>query len=126
MKRISLTFALLAACCVSGYAQSWTPSASQIEELEAKIQLDKLLFWKISKLPLLPGYERFYAGSVLNGDRVILGELIVPFGKKKSGIHIVPSPKNFPEVYDGACSVVHVVYSEKRKTITSLTCNGRG
>jgi hypothetical protein len=37
MKRISLAFALLAACYVSCYAQSWTPSASQIEELEAKI-----------------------------------------------------------------------------------------
>ena len=74
---------------------------------------------------MLPGYERFYAGHVSNGDRVILGELIVPFDKEKPGIHIVHSPKNFPMVSDGSCSVVHVVYSEKQKTITSLTCNGR-
>jgi hypothetical protein len=125
MKYARLTWVLLGAFAVSSSAQSWTPSPSQIEELESKIHLENLPYWKISKLPLLPGYERFYAGSMSGEDRVILGELIVPDTGEKPGIHVVPSEKSFPMVWDGACSVIHLTYSEKLKGITSITCNGR-
>jgi len=107
-------------------SQNWNPSDAEIAKVEASIKLDQLPYWKISKLPSLTGYERYYAGSTLNGEKVIFGELVFPFdSKSKPSVHIVARKSGFPVIMDGSCAIVNLVYSVKGQKIVSIQCNGR-
>lgn len=106
------------------YAQSWTPNEADIAKLEAGIKLEKLPRWD-ARLPSLNGYARYYAGSTMKGEQVIFGELVTPLGSaSKPGVHIVENKRTFPEIYDGGCSVINLVYSLKQQKIVSIGCNG--
>jgi hypothetical protein len=111
---------------LSGFAssQSWTPSVAEITKLESAIKLDKLAYWKISHLPPLVGYERYYAGSTLRGEKMIFGELVAPWdSKQKPGIHVVARKHDFPVIMDGGCGIINLVYSVKEQRIVSIQCN---
>jgi hypothetical protein len=129
---ISLRLATLAVGLTAGFAgmvalantQSWTPSDADIATLEAGIKLNTLPRWN-ARLPPLSGYARYYAGSTMNDERVIFGELVTPLGSGyKSGIHIVGNRRAFPTIYDGGCAVINLVYSLKQQRIISIGCNG--
>ncbi len=57
---------------------------------------------------------------------MISGELVLPFGSKmkSAGIYIVSSKREFPTIFDGGCSVMHVVYDVEAGRVVSLQCNG--
>jgi hypothetical protein len=127
MKVNQFFFGIFLVCTASTRAQQWNPSLAQVSEVEASIKLDKLEYWKISKLPSISGYERYYTGIDSSGEKLILGELVLPaVTRGKATIHIVSSRRNFPMIDDGGCSVINLVYSERLKAITSISCNGRG
>jgi len=127
-----LIFSILMIFCGLSVAASqdwnWTPSDAGIAEVEASIKLDQLPYWKISNLPSLAGYERYYAGSRNErGEKLIFGELIAPLNSKsKPGIHMVARKSDFPVIYDGGCAIINLVYSLKEQKIISIECNGRG
>ena len=105
-------------------AQSWTPGDADIAKLEASIKLETLPRWD-ARLPPVSGYARYYAGSTMNDEQVIFGELLIPFGSSdKPGIHIVGNKRAFPTIYDGGCAVINLVYSPKQRKILSIGCNG--
>ena len=106
------------------YAQSWTPGDADIAKLEAGVKLATLPRWDV-RLPSLSGYARYYAGSTMNGEQVIVGELVTPLGSAyKPGIHIVGNRRTFPMISDGGCAVVNLVYSVRQQKIVSIGCNG--
>ncbi len=111
----------------SATPNNWTPTDTQITELESHIRLDQLAWWKISKLPSLSGYERFYAAGTSKGEKLILGELVLAdSSKRRPGVHMVLSTREFPMISDGGCAVISLAYSVSSKSITSIKCNGRG
>jgi hypothetical protein len=127
-----LSLATLAVGLVIGFAatiamasaQRWTLGDADIAKLEAGIKLETLPRWD-ARLPPLSGYARYYAGSTMNNEKVILGELVTPLGSAyKPGIHIVESKRTFPTIYDGGCAVINLVYSLKLQKIVSIGCNG--
>jgi hypothetical protein len=108
----------------SVYAQGWSPSDAEIAKLEGSIKLETLPR-RDARLPPLSGYARYYAGSTVNGEQVIFGELVTPIGSAhKPGIYIVGDKRAFPTIFDGGCSVVNLVYSMKQKKLVSIECNG--
>jgi hypothetical protein len=120
---VSLTIGFTGAVAMA-IAQSWTPSDPDIAKLEACIKLEKLPRWD-ARLPPLSGYARYYAGSTVNGEQVIFGELVTPSGSGfKSGIHVLGSKRELPTIWDGGCAVINLVYSPNRQKIVSIGCNG--
>ena len=128
----ALNSAILATVLAVGFAgmaprasaQGWTPSEADIAKLEEGIKLEALPHWD-ARLPSLSGYSRYYAGSTLNGDKVIFGELVTPLGSAyKPGVHIVENRRAFPTIFDGGCSVVNLVFSLQQRKIVSIGCNG--
>lgn len=108
----------------TAYGQNWAPSEADISRLEAGIKLETLSRWD-TRLPSLSGYARYYAGSIMKGEKVIFGELVTPLGSAyKPGIHIVENKRTFPTIYDGGCAVINLVYSLKQQKIVTIGCNG--
>jgi len=126
MKRKIIPIVLLICFGRIAFSQSWTPGNAEIANLEASIKLDQLPYWKISNLPSLSGYDRYYTGSTQNGEKVIFGELVVPFdAKSKPGVHIVARKRDFPVIMDGGCAIINIEYSLKEQRIVRIECNGR-
>jgi hypothetical protein len=61
---------------------------------------------------------------------VILGELVLGdmrasgAGAQTAGVHKVSSRTHFPQIFDGGCAVVNLVYSVEKQRIVSIKCNG--
>jgi len=127
MKRTLIVIAVL----VSGIAvfvdaQSWMPDDAQIAKLESSVKLEQLPYWKAQHLPALNRYSRYYLGSSVNGERVILAEFVLGFDAKQGpGTHVVAGKRDFPVIMDGGCSVINAVYSLREEKIISMQCNGR-
>lgn len=104
------------------------PDDAEIAKLEASIKLDQLPEWKEPLRPLT-AYARYYTAS-WNGERVILGELVLGGVRttggdsRKPGVYMVGSRSHFPKIFDGGCAVVNLVYSVEKQTIVSIKCNG--
>lgn len=125
MRTITLVFMALAASMAFAAPKSWTPANTQIAELESSVSLENLHDWASSGSPSLPRYERFYAGSVSNGKKVIRGEFVIPEGPgHQPGIHIVTNKDEFPVIEGGGCTIVNVIYSPTQRKVISIWCNG--
>jgi|SRR6185312_4838531 len=110
------------------HAQKWSPDRAMIQKLESGIQpTDFPKRGYVGKPPVLTEYARYYAGYRKNSHRLIAGEFVLheDAGDKAAGVYVVASQKDFPQIADGSCSVIHVLYDLDTSRITSLTCNGR-
>ena len=108
-------------------AQSWTPDVAIISKLETGIKpSDRPLRYSPGHLPVVGQYARYYFGYKANNHRMISGEFVFPFGTKMkpAGIYMVGSERGFPTIFDGGCSVIHVVYDVEEVRMVSLQCNG--
>jgi hypothetical protein len=102
-------------------AQPWQPDTAEISKLEAGD------FPRLGHSPDLSTYARYYAGISENGHHLIVGELLTLVGDSRTaGVHIVAGEKDFPVIFDGGCSVMHIRYDVDTSQIISLICNGRG
>lgn len=120
-----LCFMVFTASVAFAAAKSWTPADNQIAELEASVRLEKLPGWLPSEAPSLARYDRYYAGSTVEGKKVILGEFVVPEDPGHApGIHIVANKDEFPRIEGGGCTIVNVIYSPTRHKVISIWCNG--
>jgi hypothetical protein len=140
MKRLlilSLIFAANVACA----APNWTPDAATISRLESNIKPGDIprsgpsTQYPSGHSPLIAEYARYYVGYTAHGRRMIRGELVIPAtpgdtvilsGSKMKpvGIYVVGSEKDLPDILDGGCAVVHVIYAVETAHIVSLKCNG--
>jgi hypothetical protein len=72
-------------------------------------------------------YARFYAGKVLDGQPMIVGEFVMPgMAQNPAGIYWVADEWHMPVILEGGCSVVHVLYDVKTSRLVSVRCQGRG
>jgi hypothetical protein len=133
MRRVLVLPIALAFCVgVNACSQEWTPDAVTIAKLESSIREGDIPRWGSSTKypsgpsPLVTEYARYYTADTANGQRVILGEFVIPFGseEKPPGIYVVKSKKGMPRIVDGGCGIVHVVYAVETGRILSLRCNG--
>jgi hypothetical protein len=99
-----------------------TPDAATISKLESNIEIPT---FGNEPPPTVSEYARYYAPYMAGDHRMIRGELVRPMGSRKpAGIYVVGSEKDFPHIFDGGCSVVHVVYDVETASVVSLKCNG--
>ena len=103
---------------------SWTPSATQIAELEDLLSRqtgmgEDLISRQTGRWWL--DFARHYAGVTVNDRRVVRG-VLVRGGDQKPGIYIA-SEAELPLIMDGGCGVVHVTYYVSNKQIWSR-CGG--
>jgi len=124
MRKLGSIFALvLLTFFLAAYAFA-EPDPADIPKLEAAIKLEQLPGWS-PRLPALSGYVRYYASSTRGGEKVILGELVIPsINRGQPGFHLVSSKRSFPLIYDGGCAVVNLVYSIQQQKVLSIQCNG--
>jgi hypothetical protein len=119
---------LLVALSVStaGSEPNWAPDTATIGKLEATLQSSGIPARGLGKVRELSAYNRYYAGYLSGDQKMIEGEFIEPFGEKSkpTSVHIVGSRKELPRVFDGGCSIVHIVYSVGSDRIISARCNG--
>jgi hypothetical protein len=102
-------------------AESWTPTQGEIARLEAGLRLPT----RPSPSGPLKDYERYYAGVVQNGHRMIRAEFvalgIAPGARGQ--VHITSKDK-FPVIMDGGCGIVNLLYDVQSATVVSIGCNG--
>ena len=126
MKHILPIVAIIAGLAVVGCDR--VPDDAEIATLEATIKLDQLPHWKEEPPRPLSGYARYYTAS-WNGERVILGELVLGDVRTQGGdahtpgVYMVDSRSRFPKIFDGGCAVVNLVYSVEKQRILFIKCN---
>ena len=127
-RTILAALGLLLNFIVSAPAQdgAWTPDGQTIGELEAAYGSWKAP-WPMLNMPDpkpdIAAYARFYAGIMSGGRRMISAEF-VKLGSYVAGVHVVSSPRDFPQIMDGGCGVITIQYDADAKRIQSLKCNG--
>ena len=93
--------------------EEWTPSASLVAQIEAKI--------KMPKGTTLAAYTRHYYGVVENKHRILIGVYIQ--SDKFPGIRISPMAA-VPKVLDAGCGVVNLKYDVNQGRTLAIFCNG--
>lgn len=102
-------------------AESWTPTRGEIARLEAGLKLPE----SPSTSGPLKDYERYYAGIVRNGHRMIHAEFVaLGIGPEARGQVHVTSEDKFPVIMDGGCGVVNLLYDVESNRVVHIGCNG--
>jgi hypothetical protein len=78
--------------------------------------------WEDRDYPLTL-YSRYYAGATRDGERVIIGRLILAPDLQESQKRAIISELEWPLVLDGGCGMVSVTYHLETKSIQAR-CNG--
>jgi hypothetical protein len=95
-------------------ASPWVPTASDINELEGKVQMPK------GALPLNT-FTREYAGRIEHGHRVIVGLYSGSGGR----IVIDKSPGDLSDTtLDGGCRIINVEYDLTTHRVLEIRCHG--
>ncbi len=124
-KMMALISIVLIPFVASASSRNWPPTKNQVAELESRLTLERIPGWDASGPSTLKAYERFYTEANQSGQKVILGELVLPTEPSEHpGVKIVSSSDDFPAVSGGGCTIIHVVYSVPKSAITSIYCNG--
>ena len=121
MRGFLATAILATMTCSAAAAPAWTPDMQSIAKLERAV-----------RVPSGPGqpakplayYDRYYAGTIESGHRMIHGEYIL-LGKTqaKNSVHIV-GLNDLPLIMDGGCGIVNVLYDADVGRIAAAYCNG--
>lgn len=108
----------------------WKPNDNDIAKLESHMRLADAENPERAVPPEpLAKYDRYYLGVTMSGRRMIQGILIVePLRAwirlgKTSNAEVVDR-RHFPEVYDGGCGVVNLLYDPLGGRMVWIRCNG--
>lgn len=96
----------------SEIAAAWEPTAKIVAQLEDPIHLPK------GASPLL-SYTRYYAGTIINGHRVVVGT----YKHSGGGVVIEKSTHDLPIVFDGGCDNINIRYDVSKKRFIDVFCN---
>jgi len=96
----------------------WTPTPAQVAKLESQTSRKPGMAptWR---------YGRDYAGVTLDDRKMIVGRWVRDDSGRTIGVRIGPLSA-IPDIADGGCSVVSVMYDVKTEHLVSMTCNGNG
>ena len=100
----------------------WTPSQTQVARLETLVKPKGLT----RKIRALGEYDRAYAGTTVSGRKIVEGRWAL---HGWTGAIPAPNPKivsfdALPDILDGGCGVVTVMYDVATDKIVLLQCNG--
>ena len=117
--RLALACVFVLTATAASPTPFWTPDAAQVSRLEA-------LAKPAGKMAALSKYDRDYAGTTVAGHKVIEGRWVQ---RSWNTTPQTPNPKivpfaNLPDIDDGGCSVVTVMYDVESEKIVLLECNG--
>ena len=119
--RLAVICIVALAAMAAAQTPFWTPGAGQIARLETLVKPS-------AGIEPLAKYDRAYAGMTLSGRKMIEGRWVRrPWSASPQNID--PRIVNFgdlPDIADGGCSVVTVMYDVQIDKIAFLECNGRG
>jgi hypothetical protein len=97
--------------------RDWRPTGAQIAAVEAKVVMP------VGASGPLRSYERYYAGDVQHGRRVIRGELL-----RLTKVPVVPPVlrivrvAELPPIADFGCGVIRFTYDIDRKIVSAAEC----
>lgn len=117
---VAMSVLMASSAVAEGIGQPfWNPTAAQVGRVEA-----------IAKPPphvkALSKYQRHYAGATMAGRKVIEGRWVkVGWSNPPTvGTATVIPYATLPDIVDGRCSVVTVVYEVSTDKIAMIECNG--
>jgi hypothetical protein len=133
MKNTMLGVIVLCACAGAASADPWTPDAATIAKFEAAIHIPdwgRSTEFPNGHVPAVSEYARYYAGDISpngsGGRRIVFAELVVLGPGVQPGTHLVSTIAGFPQISDGGCTVVNLIYDVDQDKVIGLRCNGRG
>ncbi|MFZ3287823.1 MAG: hypothetical protein WA191_13360 [Telluria sp.] len=95
---------------------AWKPTSQQITSVEANLVLPRGAY-------PLSSYVRYYAGEIANQKRLVKGVFL--YKAVPGRLEIVESER-LPQVFDGGCSVVNLLYAVDEQRVISIFCQGVG
>ncbi|MBI3675549.1 MAG: hypothetical protein HY243_02910 [Proteobacteria bacterium] len=105
----------------------WTPDLTLVAQIETKFRptmtdgsLTDIGGNFVRAEDPLDQYARYYAGETLDGERIVVGVLILSYGESP-GVHIV-TMQQLPITADGGCGMMHLWYHVKNQLLESV-CN---
>jgi hypothetical protein len=99
----------------------WKPDEATVKSIEATLTLPSRGTWEPGPLD---SYARYYKGMMLNGRRVIYGDLRRgAMAKEKPGIYL-RDPPGFST--GGGCNQIQLWYDVDAHHIIQIQCYGRG
>ena len=119
----------LALICVGAFAATaaaptslWTPSEAQVARLETLVRPKG----PTRRISAPSSYDRAYAGTTISGRKIVEGRWV---SRRWNGPAQIPNPKivpfsALPDILDGGCDVVTVMYDVATDKIVLLQCNG--
>ena len=103
-------------------AETWTPTMAQVQHVESIVHMP-------GDAQAITAYQRFYAGVVDNGRKIIEG-IYLARGVTKDmqidhsrDVQIVDA-NSIQFIMDGGCLMVTVYYDVASDAITTARCNG--
>jgi hypothetical protein len=122
MRRWTIALALVAVA-TGAQAAGYTPDAATIAKLEASITPGRVP--GRGTIQPVASYARYYAGTVIGGEPMIVGEFVMPVGARPAaGIYMVANEQQMPSIFDGGCTVVHVLYDARQSRLVFARCQG--
>jgi hypothetical protein len=106
---------LCASAATADDPSQWRPSQALVARIDAH------LFVPAKDGGPRQNYDRYYAGAVQDGRRVVLIELD-NFDPGPRTVHIV-SPSQIPRIADGGCEVITGAYDVAAHRLSDLVCN---
>ncbi|WP_242148957.1 hypothetical protein [Sphingomonas sp. BAUL-RG-20F-R05-02] len=99
------------------------PAAHSRPTMEQIGRLERLLVLPEGATGPLQRYNRYYAGTIQNGRRLISGELDYEIHNRRTTIKLVPQ-RLFPgrNLFDAGCDVIWVTFDPQANVFTDVTC----
>jgi hypothetical protein len=121
-KLVTLSIGLTMALSVAAWASDagWTPDAKDIAKLESVLDLRSAEHFEGPSPEALAKYARVYTGVMVHGHRMIRGVLLLG---TPTGTSIVPE-KDLPQISDGGCGIIYLLYDPGAARVISIICNG--
>jgi hypothetical protein len=105
--------------------QPCRPDVATIKKIESKMNSGAFPTSGYVHPPLFSAYARYYAAETKHHHHFVYGEFLEhEVARKDAGVYIVGSKKDFPEIFDGGCLIINMVYDVEAGKILSVICNG--
>jgi hypothetical protein len=125
---------LVWACSGAAMADPWTPDAQTIAKLESVVRLPDLGHsdqYPNGHVPAVTDYARYYAGDIsmgangTNSRHIVFAQLVMLDAGTQPGIHMVATIADFPQIANGGCGIINLIYDVDQAQVIGLRCNDR-
>jgi hypothetical protein len=97
----------------------WVPTRDLLAVMEQRLVLPE-------GAGALAAYARYYAGTIRNGEKVIVGVFVSGTASDNvpGSIRILARPDDLPTIHDGGCGVIDLEYKPLSTQVPVLNCHG--